>query len=232
MKSYTPRLDLRLFYDHFDAPVTGSDCGTLCAPHNPAGKPFCCDICHAVPVAFKQEWQYLQKSTDLWHLWRGDECLAEPTDPASMQADTPDHLLLLACKGPAYCQREYRASSCRQFPFFPYITSDDRFIGLAYEWDFEPVCWVISHLDAVTPRYRQEFIATYDDLFSRWPDEYESYAATSEEIRAHFQEQKRRIPILHRNGKNYLVSPAGERMRLASAQSFRQFGPYRQTRLD
>lgn len=230
MKSYTPRLDIRQFYDHFDAPVTDFDCGALCSPHNPSGKPFCCDICHAVPVAFKQEWRYLQKSTDLWHLWRGDECTSEPTDPANMQADTPEHLTLMACKGPAYCQRDYRASSCRQFPFFPYITSDDRFIGLAYEWDFEPVCWVISHLDAVTTGYRQEFITTYDDLFSRWPDEYESYVATSEEMRAHFQEQKRRIPILHRNGQNYLVSPGSERMRLVTSESFRPFGPYRPVR--
>ena len=47
-------------------------------------------------------------------------------------------MLLLACQGPAHCQRPFRALSCRQFPFFPYITADDRFIGLAYEWEFEP----------------------------------------------------------------------------------------------
>lgn len=227
MVPITPQLNLREFYARFDAPVTTFDCGAKCAPHNPSGKPFCCDICHAVPVAYHQEWQFLQKNTDLWHVWRGDECTQEPQDPQDMLADTPEHLLLLACQGPAFCQREFRASSCRQFPFLPYITADDRFIGLAYEWDFEPVCWVISHLETVNPVYRNEFIATYDDLFSRWPDEYESYVASSEEMREAFTARRRRIPILHRNGNNYLLSPGSERLQIARPEQFRKFGPYR-----
>ena len=154
MSDYTPNLDVRKLYDHFDKPVTDFDCGQKCAPFNPTGKPFCCDICQAVPVAYKQEWQYLLQHTDIWHLWRGDECPEDPSDPADLLEETPEHLLLLACKGPAHCQREYRSSSCRQFPFFPYVSSDYSFIGLAYEWYFEPTCWVISHLDNVSPDYR------------------------------------------------------------------------------
>lgn len=223
-----PRLDVRRFYDGFDAPVTDFDCGQKCAPHNPGGKPFCCDICHAVPVAFRQEWDYLQPRTDLWHAWRGDECAAEPLDPASLRAQTPEHLMLLACQGPAHCQREYRASSCREFPFFPYITANDRFIGLAYEWEFEEKCWVISNLWAVTARYRAEFIRTYDELFARWPDEYESYYAASEEMREHFVHQRRRIPILHRDGGFYLLSPGSGRLTRADPRRCRQFGIYRE----
>jgi hypothetical protein len=144
-----------------------------------------------------------------------------------MLAETPEHLTLLACKGPAFCQREYRASSCRQFPFLPYITADDRFIGLAYEWEFEPVCWVISHLETVTAQYRAEFIAVYDDLFERWPDEYESYVASSEDMRAAFAARRRRIPILHRNGGFYLLSPGSERLARSDPHQWRKFGPYR-----
>ena len=72
--NFLPNLDVRALYDHFDAPVCNLDCGLKCAPHNPdgSGKPVCCDICQAVPVAYQQEWRYLQPHTNLWHLWRGD----------------------------------------------------------------------------------------------------------------------------------------------------------------
>jgi hypothetical protein len=229
MTDPTPVLNIRQFYDRFDAPVTALDCGQQCAPHNPTGKPFCCDICQAVPVAYHQEWAYLKEHTNLWHVWRGDECVGDPQDPAILADETPPHLLLLACLGPQHCQRSYRASSCRQFPFFPYITADDRFIGLAYEWDFEPACWVISHLEAVTDAYRAEFVRTYDDLFDRWPDEFESYAGLSEDMRLHFAAQRRRIPLLHRRGGYYLLSPASERLRRVPPGQFKRFGPYRQT---
>lgn len=228
MSEHTPNLDIRDLYDAFNEPVTAFDCGQKCAPFNPSGKPFCCDICHAVPVAYKQEWAYLKERTDLWHLWRGDECPEDPTDPALLQEETPEHLLLMACKGPAHCQRQYRSSSCRQFPFFPYVSSDYRFIGLAYEWEFEPTCWVISHLDTVTEAYRREFIQFYDDIFCLWPDEFESYAALSEDMRTAFGQQKRRIPILHRNGGVYLLSPQSERLAKTQFASLKKFGYYRE----
>lgn len=228
MKFQRSPLDISQTYRRFDAAIMPLDCGAQCAPHNPGGKPFCCDICQAVPAAYHQEWAYLQPNTDLWHLWRGDECASNPEDPAGLQADTPDSMVLLACLGPDHCQREYRALSCRQFPFFPYITADYRFLGLAYEWEFEDVCWVISNLGLVTEAYRQEFIQTYDDLFSLWMDEMEGYAAKSEELRVYFQEQRRRIPILHRNGGHYLLSPGSERLYRVEPERMPRFGVYRE----
>ena len=228
MAATLPPLDVRQFYDHFDTPVTAFDCGAQCAGHNPHGIPFCCDICKAVPVAYRQEWEYLQQNTDLWHKWRGDECADEPCDPAELLDDTPDHMLLLACLGPAHCQRNFRASSCRQFPFFPYVTYDYRFIGLAYDWDFEPACWVISHLETVTNAYREEFVRIYDALFASWQEEFECYAVLSEDMRIHFSSVKRRIPLLHRNGGFYLVSPESERMRRITPDQLKRFGPYRE----
>jgi hypothetical protein len=222
-----PLINIGTLYERFDAPVTAFDCGKKCAPHNPSGKPFCCDICQAVPVAYHQEWEYLQARTDLWGEWRGDECPQDPGDPEALRAEIPGHMLALACKGPEHCQREFRALSCRQFPFFPYITSDDRFIGLAYEWEFEPVCWVISNLGAVTEAFRREFVRVYDELLAGWEDEFESYAGLSEEMREHFAAQRRRIPILHRNGGYYLLSPTSERLRRVSAERLRRFGVYR-----
>lgn len=222
-----PMLDIRRLYDRFDTPVTTLDCGQMCAPHNPSGMPFCCDICHAVPSAYLQEWDFLREQTDMWHEWRGDECLAEPVDPAGLRAETPEYMLLLACKGPAHCQRSLRAVTCRQFPFFPYISADDRFLGLAYEWIFEPQCWVISHLEMVSAAYRSVFVQTYDAIFALWEEEFDSYALLSEEMRAHFADQKRRIPLLHRDGGCYLLSPASERLRRTDPAALPGFGPYR-----
>ena len=226
MPTNLPPLNMRRLYDRFNAPVTALDCGQKCAPHNPNGKPFCCDICHAVPVAYRQEWAFLQPNTDLWHEWRGDECTSDPANPAQLQAETPEHLLLLACKGPAFCQRDFRAISCRQFPFFPYITANDRFIGLAYEWEFEATCWVISHLPQVTAAYRREFCAFYDEMFALWEEEFDSYAGLSEMMRDHFAARKRRIPILHRNGGTYLLSPGSNRLRRIDPERLPRFGPY------
>lgn len=220
---------VRELYDGFDAPIARLDCGQKCAPYNPSGKPFCCDICHAVPAVYKSEWAYLQPNTDLWHEWHGDEC----ENPLSswerdrVRDETPENMILLACLGPDRCQRDFRALSCRQFPFFPYVTADYRFVGLAYEWEFEAKCWVISNLGRVSARYRQEFVRTYDELFALFQEEFDSYAAHSEEMRAHFLERKRRIPILHRNGGVYLLSPASERMVRVEAANLAKFGPYR-----
>lgn len=227
MCEFVPKLDMAAIYKSFDTPVTVEDCGRMCAPFNPNGKPFCCDICRAVPVAYLQEWTYLSENTDLWHEWRGDECQEEPVDPEEMRSETPEHLTLLACKGPSECQRNFRATSCRQFPFFPYVTDNYRFIGLAYYWDFEPYCWVLSHLDRVTETYRREFISMYDEIFNLWPDEFYSYAAISVEVREFFTEQNRRIPLIHRNGGLYLISPGNERLYKTTCDKLRKFGPYR-----
>jgi hypothetical protein len=137
-------------------------------------------------------------------------------------------MVLLACQGAEHCQRKFRAVSCRQFPFFPYVTSDYRFIGLAYEWAFESTCWVISHLELVSASYRKEFVSLYDDLFSFIPGDFESYAIHSEEMRTSFAEQKRRIPILHRNGGYYLLSPLSERLLRIQPEQLSRFGVYQE----
>jgi len=219
---------IRELYDGFDSPVALLDCGKKCAPHNASGKPFCCDICHAIPVAYKSEWKYLESNTDLWHAWRGDECgeLVQK-EKTAVKSSTPNDMILLACLGPSQCLRDFRALSCRQFPFFPYVTSDYRFVGLAYEWEFESKCWVISNLSRVTRRYREEFVQLYDNLFANFQNEFDSYAFHSEKMRIEFIKRKRRITLLHRNGNSYLISPSSERMRLVSPHALPKFDPYR-----
>jgi hypothetical protein len=219
--------DIRGLYDGFHSPIAELDCGRKCAPHNPSGKPFCCDICHAVPAAYTSEWSYLERNTDLWHEWRGAECEETTSkEVARLKAGTPQNMVLLACLGPSLCQRDFRALSCRQFPFFPYVTSDYRFIGIAYEWQFESVCWVISNLAEVTQKYREEFLRTYDHLFALFQEEFEHYAYHSESMRAEFIKRRRRFPLLHRNGGYYLVSPNGERLARVNPDHLPRFGMY------
>ena len=220
--------DIRELYDRFSSPIAALDCGKKCAPHNPTGKPFCCDICHAVPAAYKSEWNYFEPNTNLWHKWRGDEC-ANTTQPerSELKANTPRNMVLLACLGPSQCERDFRALSCRQFPFFPYVTSDYRFAGMTYEWEFENKCWVISNLSEVTQKYRYEFIETFDRLFALFQSEFENYAYHSERLRAFFSRQRRRFPLLHRNGQAYRVSPTSERMQRVNLRELPAFGPYR-----
>lgn len=220
--------DIRSLYSGFNSAIAEFDCGKKCAPHNPSGKPFCCDICHAVPAAYKSEWNTLEHSTDLWHKWRGDECEATTAkEVARIKANTPKNMVLLACLGPSQCQRDFRALSCRQFPFFPYVTADYRFIGLAYEWEFETKCWVISNLSSVTQKYRDEFIHTYDKLFATFQSEFDQYAYHSERMREHFIRQKRRFPLLHRNRFDYLVSARSGRLRRVDIDRLPGFGVYK-----
>jgi hypothetical protein len=226
----SPLADIRALYDGFDLPVAQLDCGQKCAIHNLAGKPFCCDICHAVPAAYEQEWAYLQPLTDLWHVWRGDECSSSSTGAgtefAALSAETPEGMRLLACQGPAFCQRPFRALSCRQFPFFPYVSSDYRFAGLAYDWEFEQTCWVISNLGLVSDAYRQQFVKVHDRLFAFSQPAFESYHLHTQRMRERFASLRKRIPLLHRNGGFYLISPGSERLQRVTRQQFPRFGPY------
>lgn len=220
--------DIRELYSHFNSPIAELDCGKKCAPHNPSGKPFCCDICHAVPAAYKSEWNYLEQNTKLWHTWRADECENTTVkERAQLKANTPKNMTLLACLGPSQCERDFRALSCRQFPFFPYVTSNFRFIGLAYEWEFENTCWVISNLSKVTLQYRTQFIKTFDHLFALFQNEFDNYAYHSEKLRAAYSHRKKRFPLLHRNGQCYLISPHSERMQKVDLRSLPRFAPYR-----
>lgn len=218
--------DLRAVYDGFDSPINKLDCGKKCAPHNPSGKPFCCDICHAVPAVYKSEWNYFEGRTDLWHRYRGNDCKSSD-DPKSGHSDLPSGMISLACLGPSLCQRNYRALSCRAFPFFPYITSDYRFIGLACEWEFESVCWVINNLGMVTEEYRREFLRTFEDLLALFDKVFENYAFHSERLRIHARTHKRRFPVLQRNGGTYLVSPASERIQRVEPSHLPNHGFYK-----
>ncbi len=223
--------EIKRFYENFDTPIAHFDCGEKCAPHNEDGKPFCCDICHAVPTAYACEWEYLIHNTGLWHVWKSEQCTDTPEEAAAeverLSKETPDTMVLMECLGPDQCQRDYRALTCRQFPFFPYIDSQGNFLGISHYWEYEEVCWVINHLEVVTLEYIQQFVQAFEFIFSRMPDEFENYKTHSEVTRDEMIEKKRALPLLHRNGYAYKISPHNEKMRRVSADRFPKFGPYK-----
>jgi hypothetical protein len=222
-------VDYASLYDRFNVPIADFDCGQYCAPFNTGGRngpsrgPFCCDTYHAVPTVYLEEWEYLQVNTDLWHPWQG----RTPAETRRVQEETPDNMLLVECLGYQHCQRNFRSITCRAFPFFPYITRDDWFIGMTYYWQFEYACWVISNLQVVTPQYRGQFFAAYDELFERYPQEREGYRLLSSSMRRVFSRWGRSVPILHRDGNAYQVTPKNGKLSRVDTESFPKHGVYK-----
>jgi hypothetical protein len=210
-------------YAHFQAPVAALNCGEKCAPYNENGVPFCCDTRHAVPTVYETEWDYLQANTSLWHEWQA----GTPAETEALNRQTPAGQRLVACLGHNQCQRSFRSLTCRAFPFYPYLNKDREFLGLSYYWDYEDRCWVISNLQAVTPEYRLQFIATYDTLFLQMPEERENFYHHSVVMRRIFGRKGRSIPLLHRNGFAYKITPRNGRMRRVAVESLPKFGPYK-----
>jgi hypothetical protein len=218
-----PQLPFPELYRRFDAPVTAVNCGERCAPHNERGVPFCCDIHHAIPTAYTDEWEYLQAKTDLWRPWQG----RTPKQTGSILRQLPEGQTAIACQGHLHCQRLFRSITCRAFPFFPYITPEGEFIGMTYAWEYEDRCWVISNLHEVTDEFRAQFTAFYDDLFCRMADEHATFRHHSSRMRRIFARRRRAIPLLHRNGLAYKITPRTGRMRRVDPLDLPAFGPYR-----
>jgi hypothetical protein len=214
-------------YAEFDSPVTALDCGAKCAPHNAYGVPFCCDTRHAVPTAYLPEWNYLQTNTDLWHIWEAED----KDDTTRLRTQVPDEQVAIQCLGHPNCQRPFRSITCRAFPFFPYITTQGDFIGLSYYWEYEDRCWVISNLGRVTHSFRTEFATLYELIFEKFPGEKDNFHYHSMLMRRVFGQKKRAIPLLHRNGKTYTITPENERMRRVAPESLPKFDPYDVTAL-
>lgn len=214
--------DFFILYSGFHSPIAELNCGDRCAPYNERGVPFCCDTRHAVPTAYQEEWEYLRLNTALWHLW-------DPGNSAqkvALQKQTPKGQVLVECLGHTLCQRNFRALTCRAFPFFPYITREGEFVGLSTYWEYEDRCWVISNLHVVSREYLAQFLHTYERLFELKPEELENFHYFSTQMRRVFGRRHRAITLLHRNGNFYKVTPRDGRMRRVSPDRLPKYGFY------
>ena len=213
--------DFAHLYQRFDAPVLEFDCGSRCAPYN-SGVPVCCDTCHSVPSAYPAEWEYLQANTGLWHPWQPDD----PGEKARLAHEAGPGLILIECLGAAHCEREFRSLVCRAFPFFPYIDSRGAFLGLSIYWEYEDRCWLLSNLARVSPRYRSEFVEAHEQLFRLAPAERGTFQGHADHMRERFAAHGRHIPLLHRDGGDYLIDPLNERLQPAAMAALPKYGPF------
>ena len=209
-------------YASFHNPIATLNCGEKCAPYNQNRVPFCCDTRHAVPTAYRTEWEYLQARSQLWHLWSP----VHSQEVRKIRSETPAGHVLIECLGHLHCERSYRAITCRAFPFFPYLNRQGELLGMSYYWEYEDRCWVISHLHKVSPHYRSEFISAHEQIFAAYPQEKENFRYHSAMMRRVFGRKHRAIPLLHRNGLAYKITPRHGRLRRVPLTEFPAFGPY------
>lgn len=215
----TPEL-FRRVYALFGAPVARTDCGRKCAPLN-GGEPVCCSTQHAVPVVHKAEWRLLRSRSRLWRKF-------EPYDAATREiVDTlTDTCAAVECKGARFCERDNRSLACRAFPFFPYLARDGKFLGLAYYWDYEDRCWVISNLRVVTRPFVEEFFAAFEEVFRVDREEYETFLQQSATMRRVFTRRKCPFPLIGRDGRLMKVLPRGRGVVSARLEEFPPLGPF------
>lgn len=208
-------------YEDFRSSISRYDCGKHCSKHN-NGEPVCCTTRHAVPIVDKTELALLQSRTDIWSIY-------VPTDAAGREivADLHKDCLAVECKGARFCERENRSMSCRTFPFFPYFTRAREFVGLAYYWDFEDRCWVMSNLGIVDKQFIDEFVAAHELLFAHDEEEKEGMIDHSAVMRRVFSRWNRIIPLIGRDGGYYAVEPRTHVIRPATLAEFGRHGYYK-----
>jgi hypothetical protein len=86
---------------------------------------------------------------------------------------------------------------------------------------------VLSNLDVVTPDYRTQFVAAYDALFVYYPLEKDNFRHHSTVMRKVFGRRKRAIPLLHRDGGDYVISTKKSKLRRVKFSRLTKHEPYK-----
>lgn len=207
-------------YDRFTETLVGLDCGRKCAPLN-GGEPVCCSTQHAVPVMHKEEFKLLRSRSDLWRPFKAyDASTREIVDTLIETCTTAE------CKGAAFCERANRSLACRAFPFFPYLTREGKFIGLATYWDFEDRCWVMSNLRSVRSKFVREFVTAFEHAMQVDRDELDGFMELSATMRRVFTRWRRPIVLIGRAGGYFKVLPRTAKVAKISDRDLRPRGPY------
>lgn len=187
--------DFTVLYREFQSAPATFDCGKKCAPFND-GEPFCCDTGWVVPIAFKDEWKYLEKKTNLWHEFRprnSDEFdLIDEIDE--------DESVFIECKGVKYCERENRSISCRTFPFEPYLDTRGNLLGLVYNRVIEDKCYLVDRPQIVTKEFVRQYMRFIEKFFKMLPSEKELYMEQSRIYRNLISRRKKPLVVLTEKG--------------------------------
>ena len=207
-------------YSRFNESLVGFDCGRKCAPLN-GGEPVCCSTQHAVPVMHKEEFRLLRSRSDLWRPFKAyDTSTREIVDTLIETCTTAE------CRGASSCERANRSLACRAFPFFPYLTREGKFIGLATYWDFEDRCWVMSNVRSVRRKFVREFVAAFEHIMRVDQDELDGFMEQSACMRRVFTRWRRPIVLIGREGGYFKVLPQTAKVAKATERDLRPRGPY------
>lgn len=222
-----PQLTAREFasiYERFSAPVTRFDCGRKCAPLN-KGEPVCCSTQHAVPVVDVPEFKLLQSRSDLWRRFK-------PYDAATRKIvdDLPKGCAAVECKGVRHCERDNRSLACRAFPFFPYMTKEKVFVGLAVYWVFNDRCWLMSNLGLVDKAFVDEFVEVFDEILAKDKGEFDTFVAESASSRRVHSRLGLPLVIIARSGELMRVDPTTGAIRPHRGKAAPKYGPFRSER--
>lgn len=211
----------RDLYRGFEMPLSNLDCGLKCGPHNDYGVPVCCDIQLVVPSAFEMEWIYLQQNTDLWQPWSSSGLVDYELDE-----QIQDEQVLLECKGYQKCQRPFRTLACRAFPFYPYLTSQGDFSGLAYYLDFRNECWIISNLSVVSREYKLAFKKTFEKVFVSFPESRINYQDYCQYVRDQAALLDESVVVLDFQTGVGLIDPVTEDTAPVDFADLEAYGPF------
>ena len=211
----------RDLYRGFEMPLSELDCGLKCGPYNDYGVPVCCDIHLVVPSAFEMEWGYLQQNTDLWRPWSSSGLIDQELDE-----QVQDGQVLLECKGYKECQRPFRTLTCRAFPFYPYLTSQDVFFGLAYYTDFRQECWIISNLSVVSPEFKAAFRTTFKKVFDLFPKSRRNFLEFCQYVREEAASRDEPVVALDFQAGVGMIDPATESFTEVDYQDLDAYGPF------
>jgi len=201
--------DFTVLYREFQSAPAAFDCGKKCAPFND-GEPFCCDSGWVVPIAFKDEWKYLEKKTNLWHEFRprnSDEfVLIDEVDE--------DESVFIECKGVKYCERENRSISCRTFPYEPYLDTRGNLLGLVYNRVIEDKCYLVDRHQIVTSKFICQFMRFIENFFKMLPSEKLLYMEQSRIYRNLMSRRKKPLIVLTEDGPFEGAYRGGKLLRL------------------
>lgn len=187
--------DFEELYRGFQSAPATFDCGKKCAPYN-NGTPFCCDTSEVVPIAYKEEWEYLEPRTKLWHEFRS----RSNSELEMIEEVDEDENTFIECRGVKYCERENRSVSCRTFPYEPYFDAKKNFLGLIFNRVLEDRCYMVDRHHIVTKKFIREFIDFFEKLMVKLPTEKELYIEQSRLYRQKMSRKKQPVVVLTPKG--------------------------------
>ncbi len=85
---------------------------------------------------------------------------------------------------------------------------------------------MMSNLEIVDRTFVEEFITTYEALFIKDPDEFDTYVDYSATARRVYSRWKREIPLLGRKGELLIVTPSTGEIRPGKPKDFPKMEPF------